>query len=70
MVKHKTRSYTKSTLFLALTAFLVASISISGLILKQDRVGQIIWSGIWTLISLFWLLGLIKSKSNTGSGNS
>lgn len=45
----------------SLISFFIAALSLSGVILKTDLTGRIIWCCIWGIVGLFWLFGIVKS---------
>lgn len=45
-------------------ALFIAALGVSGIIVKFDTVGQIIWGVIWALIAWFWFTKKIPSSAN------
>ena len=54
----------KSAFFYALIAFLIAALSITGIILKTDLEGRVIWTVVWGLVGVAWLAGIVRSRKN------
>lgn len=50
----------------SLIAFLIAALSITGVVLKIDLTGRVIWCVIWGAIGVAWLLGIVRSRKKTG----
>jgi hypothetical protein len=42
-------------LLLAAVSFAISVLAISGVILKNDTVGQVIWCVMWGLVGISWL---------------
>lgn len=57
----------KSAFIYALIAFLIAALSITGIILKTDLEGRVIWTLVWGFIGVAWLIGIVRSRKNKAS---
>ncbi len=63
-MKHVTIPSTTAFYF-SLIAFLIAALSLTGIVLKTDLTGRVIWGVIWGLIGVGWLLGIVRSRRKT-----
>lgn len=52
--------------YFSLIAFLIAALSITGVVLKTDLTGRVIWCAIWGTIGVAWLLGIVRSRKKSG----
>jgi hypothetical protein len=52
----------KLSLTMAIVSFLVALIPLSGLVLKGDVTGRIIFTAVWLLVGLAWLGGFFRAR--------
>ncbi len=53
----------------SLVAFLIAALSITGIVLKTDLTGRVIWCLIWGMIGVAWLMGLVRSRKKTATND-
>jgi len=52
----------KTSFYLSLISYLIAAISFSGIILKEDFTGRLIFGIVWVVIGLGWLIRTFALK--------
>ncbi|MDT8302112.1 MAG: hypothetical protein RQ760_11560 [Sedimentisphaerales bacterium] len=50
---------------MAIIGFIVAAIPTFGVVMKEDTIGRIIFSGVWILVGVGWLGHLMIVKKST-----
>ena len=61
-MEKKTFHLPKANIFLAAVSFLVSGLSFTGILLKNDMTGRIIFGCVWLFVGILWMSGLLKLK--------
>ena len=52
----------RSSIIMAIIAFIVAAIPAFGMMMKEDPIGRAIFAAVWVLIGIAWLGHLVRVK--------